>query len=204
MTDNEIIKGLERWVKIGAGGCKTAFNALNLIKCQKAEIDRLEEQIGSLNKAYPCTVDVGNNCLVYARSLDDYDNLIGDISAEGIKEFADRLEYFVLNEDPEINDLKCKDYESYMGGANQFRLQIVKGINNLVKELTPTDTSVSLIDGHIEAESTDNDVKCVECEYLMFSDMYGECSKNYKGIAHPDDSCGKGKRKVVCRNEQKI
>ena len=40
-----------------------------------------------------------------------------------------------------------------------------------------------------------NDVKCKECEYLMFSDCYGECRKGYKGIVNPDGSCGKGKRK---------
>ncbi len=67
-------------------------------------------------------------------------------------------------------------------------------IDNTLKKLTAKDTSVSLIDGHIESE-INNKVKCVECEYLMFSDMYGECSKNYKGIVHPEDSCGKGKRK---------
>lgn len=46
-------------------------------------------------------------------------------------------------------------------------------------------------------------VKCKECEYLMFSDFDGECSKGYKGIVSPNDSCGKGKRskKVVGRNE---
>jgi hypothetical protein len=38
------------------------------------------------------------------------------------------------------------------------------------------------------------DVKCKECEYLMFSDCYGECSKGYKGIVNPNDSCGKGKK----------
>ena len=44
-------------------------------------------------------------------------------------------------------------------------------------------------------ETDMNAVKCKDCEYLMFSDMYGECSKNYKGIVSPDDSCGKGKLK---------
>lgn len=63
----------------------------DLINRQKAEIERLKGEIGSLNKKYPCTVDVGNNCLVYARSLDDYDKLIGDIGAEAAKEFAERL-----------------------------------------------------------------------------------------------------------------
>ena len=40
-----------------------------------------------------------------------------------------------------------------------------------------------------------NDVRCVECKHLMFSDCYGECSKTYKGIVNPNDSCGKGERK---------
>lgn len=44
-------------------------------------------------------------------------------------------------------------------------------------------------------ENSGNDVLCDECEYLMFSDCYGECRKGYKGIVNPNDSCGKGKRK---------
>lgn len=47
-------------------------------------------------------------------------------------------------------------------------------------------------------ENLDNrkEVKCLDCEYLMFSDFYGECSKAYKGIVRPWDSCGKGKRRA--------
>lgn len=44
----------------------------------------------------------------------------------------------------------------------------------------------------------DNDkkaVRCAECEYLMFSDCYGECSKGYKGIVNPNDTCKYGKLK---------
>lgn len=39
-----------------------------------------------------------------------------------------------------------------------------------------------------------NDVKCIECEYLELELPYGVCSKAYKGMVSPDDSCGKGKR----------
>ena len=35
-------------------------------------------------------------------------------------------------------------------------------------------------------------VHCKDCKYLMFSDCYGECSKAYKGIVNPNDSCGYG------------
>ena len=101
MTDTEIIKTLECCIKPNCNDCllkkrvlcvhELKENALNLINRQKAEVERLKGEIGSLNKKYPCTVDVGNNCLVYARSFDDYDKLIGDISAEAVKEFAERL-----------------------------------------------------------------------------------------------------------------
>lgn len=30
---------------------------------------------------------------------------------------------------------------------------------------------------------------CVDCNNLMFSDCYGECSMAHKGIVSPDDSC---------------
>ena len=55
---------------------------------------------------------------------------------KAIKKFAEELEYFVLNEDIEVVEPKCKDYESYINGANQFRHQIKNGINNIVKEMT--------------------------------------------------------------------
>lgn len=46
-----------------------------------------------------------------------------------------------------------------------------------------------------KTEKGGNDVECIECEFIMFSDCYGECSKAYRGIVSPHDSCGKGKRK---------
>ena len=38
-------------------------------------------------------------------------------------------------------------------------------------------------------------VYCADCEYLMYSDCYGECSKGHKGVVKPEDSCFYGKRK---------
>lgn len=49
----------------------------------------------------------------------------------------------------------------------------------------------------VEEQSPLNDVKCKDCEYLMFSDFEGECSKAYKGIVQPNDSCGRGKLKEM-------
>ncbi len=38
-----------------------------------------------------------------------------------------------------------------------------------------------------------NNVECCQCQHLMFSDCYGECSKgNVSGIVQPHFSCGKG------------
>lgn len=38
-----------------------------------------------------------------------------------------------------------------------------------------------------------NNVECWQCKHLMFSDCYGECSKDYiNGILQPHFSCGKG------------
>ena len=43
----------------------------------------------------------------------------------------------------------------------------------------------------------ENKIECWQCQYLMFSDCYGECSKgNISGVVQPHFSCGKG----VARN----
>ena len=42
-------------------------------------------------------------------------------------------------------------------------------------------------------DNYNNNVECWQCQYLMFSDCYGECSKNnINGIIQPNFSCGKG------------
>lgn len=38
-------------------------------------------------------------------------------------------------------------------------------------------------------------VRCKYCEYLMFSDIYGECGKSILGIVTPDDYCSRGIRR---------
>ena len=38
-------------------------------------------------------------------------------------------------------------------------------------------------------------VRCKECKYLMFSDMYGECGRGYMGIVSPNNFCSRGERK---------
>ena len=52
---------------------------------------------------------------------------------------------------------------------------------------------VDLPESKIRAVIDDHsDVRCVDCRYLEFSDLYGECSIGYKGIVWPNDSCGRG------------
>ena len=136
MTDNEIIKALECCVKdewycdnncLFFKNCsKTlmAKNALDLIKHQKEEIEQWKEEANRYQN-------------LWCMAVDD----IGTAKSEAIKEFAEKLEYFVLNEDIEIVKPKCKYYGSYINGANQFRHQIKNGINNLVKEMTEIATN---------------------------------------------------------------
>jgi DNA-directed RNA polymerase subunit RPC12/RpoP len=38
-------------------------------------------------------------------------------------------------------------------------------------------------------------VKCKDCEYLELELPYGVCSKAYKGMVRPDDTCPNGKRR---------
>ena len=38
-------------------------------------------------------------------------------------------------------------------------------------------------------------VRCKDCKYLMFSDIYGECGKGVMGLVCPDDFCRYGVRR---------
>lgn len=142
MTDNEIIKALE-CCTVGTFACgkecpyyssksnlkvsSCRFELMceisDLINRQKAEVERLQKENEVMK----------TNCNSMCMSMP---NMAKAERAEAIKEFAEELEYFVLNEDIEVVEPKCKDYESYINGANQFRYQIKNGINNLVKEMT--------------------------------------------------------------------
>lgn len=85
----------------------------------KAEVERLNNEVNlltenSISTKYPCCVLCGNGAIL-TKTLDDYDNLIGDISAEGIKEFW--------------NELKARN-------TMDRRIISVESGDNLVKELT--------------------------------------------------------------------
>jgi hypothetical protein len=121
LTDNEIIKALKTLLELVLyEGCqqraKTISLAIDIINRQKeeienysnntktmsdsiykmqkliesknAEIERLRDAL--IDNEYANCVAVKNG-LIYTHTLGDYDKLIGDISTEAIKEFAERL-----------------------------------------------------------------------------------------------------------------
>lgn len=77
-----------------------------------------------------------------------------------------------------------------------FTLRFINGLswNRVALKLDggTADSARYACDRYIKDTNKQKTVKCIDCKYLMFSDMYGECSKDYKGIVSPDDSCGKG------------
>ena len=48
-----------------------------------------------------------------------------------------------------------------------------------------------------------NNIKCINCKYLIFT-PYATCEMKYrkKGIIYPDDSCGKGKLRKWFKREK--
>ena len=130
MTDAEIIKALECCDFTDIKACEECplYNTfdcsfviiektLDLVNRQNSEIERLKQEINMAKCVY--------------KELLSYKKALQTAKSEAIKEFAEELEYFVLNEDIEVVEPKCKDYESYINGANQFRHQIKNGINNI-------------------------------------------------------------------------
>jgi hypothetical protein len=140
-TDEEIIKALECCNTPGScsecpyycineveydDSCawKLIEDILPLINDQKAEIERLKSENKLLTEndvrnKYPNCVSVQKG-RIYTRTLEDYDELIGDISAEAIEAFAERL-------------------KSDLGRIPQHqftRSQIEWSINTFVKEMT--------------------------------------------------------------------
>lgn len=93
-------------------------------KDMQAEIERLNSENkvlieNDVRNKYPNCVSVEKG-RIYTRTLEDYDELIGDISAEAIKEFAERL-------------------KSDLGRIPQHqftRSQVEWSINTFVKEMT--------------------------------------------------------------------
>ena len=88
----------------------------------KAEIERLRQTYP--HNRYPVCVKVRNG-EIYTYTLDDYDWLIGDISAEAYKEFAERL--------------KEKAYTECDITGHKYQVVQIEEIDNILKELVGAD-----------------------------------------------------------------
>ena len=110
-------------------------NALDLINRQQAEIEELKiinEHLATFNieneaeikrlkaeeEKYPFKCVMPFNSMVCSKSIEDYDRLVGDIGADAIKEFAERLKSYLLLYKP-----------------NQMSVISLENIDNLVKEM---------------------------------------------------------------------
>ena len=127
MTDNEITRLHKKVAELTAE-----------LEEQKAEIDRLKKEVEDKERAYNDEFCLRKEWQSKCQELLEEKQTT---KSEAKKEFAEDLEYFVLNESIEVVEPKCKDYESYINGANQFRHQIKNGINNLAKEKTELETN---------------------------------------------------------------
>lgn len=150
MTDSEIKKAFECCADINdkcpecplkdknRESCVGIFmsNALALINRLQAEVERLNAENkllidNDVSNKYPNCVLVEKG-RIYTKTLEDYDELIGNISAEGIKEFAEKLkehcfEALDSNEDLLTADLVCAVKEVT--------------IDNLLKEMVGEDNA---------------------------------------------------------------
>ena len=138
MTDNEIIKALE-CCTVGTFACGKEcpyYSSKSNLKVSSCRFELMCEISDLINRQKAENDSLKVDLAKCSIRLDNLYKTADEIKSKAIKDFAEELEYFVLHEDIEVVEPKCKDYESYINGANQFRHQIKNGINNLVKEMT--------------------------------------------------------------------
>jgi hypothetical protein len=205
LTDSEIIKALECCISnktceeakcpLYENGCEIDIQiphrfALDLINRLQAENERLQGSVDRYNiqvanqreqiekyepiKETLCVLWETMSSIGVAKgkekpTLEELAEAVDHIKSEAYKEFAERLK-----EETEVYTDSAEDV---------FILAIgISKIDNLLKEM-------------VGEQPISNDVKCKDCEYLELELPYAVCSKAYKGIVAPDDSCGKGKLK---------
>lgn len=141
MTDNEIIKAYKTCkedttcehcpyseVWDGSSACidKMFEDTIDLIKRQKAEIERLEKIVDELRADHKALGDVFSNELVACHDCHlKYEEKINQHKAEAIKEFAERLKKFAFD---------C-DVSFGYGREHYTEAVAVIEIDNLVKEM---------------------------------------------------------------------
>lgn len=157
MTDNEIVKALEYWKQFDKDidtlqsthpqyadmwdkqkeVVKITLEVFEEVNRQKAEVERLkiENKLlieNDISNKYPNCVLVEKG-RIYTRTLEDYDELIGDISAEAYREFAEKFEERIA-----VHLLRNKSNE-YADGFADALDGVNEEIDNILKELVGGD-----------------------------------------------------------------
>jgi FtsZ-binding cell division protein ZapB len=158
-------------------------------------------------KALKCCIlnDCSRNCPLYYTTLSYRQcreatrknalDLINRLQAENerLKEEKSKLE----NKIDEIYPLVMQ----LPNAMKQAKAEAYKECIEKAKDLFPKEDWFTreafdnLLNELVGEQPISNDVKCKDCEYLELELPYAVCSKAYKGIVAPDDSCGKGKLK---------
>lgn len=119
-----------------------------------------------------------------------------------INNTTNELEFYLSTDLPVKPEKLCElleldGYHAQAATEEEYKGQCADDSDYCCEETEDEDNLEESVD---ESISQKEDVKCKDCDYLMFSDMYGECSKGYKGIVQPNDSCGKGQKKFTKNN----
>ena len=119
-TENENLKVENQSLRSAANSLKMHYEEA------QAEVERLKRELdlvieNSISARYPHCVLCGNGAIL-TKSLEEYDELIADISAEAYKEFAEKVKEFMHN--------KFKALDGY-----EFEYITESDIYNLVKEM---------------------------------------------------------------------
>ena len=90
-----------------------------------------------------------------------------------------------IKECPKIDVVRCKDCDyAYSAGNKIYCRNIVAPWHNDEFEILTQKTDFCSY-GKLK---TTKQTTCKDCKYLMFSDCYGECSKQLR-IVNPKDTC---------------
>ena len=184
LTDNEIKKEFETLIRcanfVGSDyvtsplELKYLLSALDLINHLQAEVERLTSgKCVYLSDDETTEYCVEGPCPKYKTET--------QIKAEAYKEFAERFnkeaEKVEIDREGDFVEIDNKIYDTVPKWCKATS-------ENLLKEL-------------VGEQPILNDVKCIDCEHLELELPYAVCSKAYKGIVQPNDSCGKGKLKEL-------
>lgn len=132
----------------------------------KEIVKALEWHLNNENNCAECPLVVIKNSTTYCV----------DVLLQNTLDLINRLQAEKQNLEIELKAMR--------GAANSYKAENERLLQEL--QYPQADT--------VQPMSEENIVHCKECKHLMFSDFEGECSKGYKGIVRPNDSCPFGVR----------